>query len=96
MLHIISRHKQLDNLSVSNHLALRIHENSFYFISAWAQLIPDKQAIEDRLYWFGGNAYYANNLNFQEDALILTAPYPVEELRVLLSKKTHKILPLLQ
>lgn len=82
VLHIISKIEPRSGLTIKTHKNLRLHRNSSYFAALWRETLNRKGITDGQLTWFGRSPN-PESLAENQDAMILTAPYPVHELEVL-------------
>ena len=94
LLHIVSRHNEQKSFDENNHKIIKVHENASSFAEVWSQLLPGNKFSEDRLLWFSREQATQAFLKFNEDALIFTSPYPLQELTMMLkTNRDYQLIP---
>ena len=95
VLYVISRQSELVELQISTPDTIHIHENSDYFVTTWSKLLSFQNYNPDQFQWFAAEQSQKVLSNLSEGLFLMTAPYPLQEIKQLLMTDTsYKFSPL--
>jgi len=95
VLYVISRQSELVELQISTPNTIHIHENSDYFVTTWSKLLSFQNYNPDQFQWFAAGQSQQVLSNLSEGVFLMTAPYPLQEIKQLLITDTsYKFIPL--
>lgn len=95
VLYVISRQSALVELQISTPTTIHIHENSAYFVTTWSKLLSSQNYNPSQFQWFSAGQSEKVLSNLSEGLFLMTAPYPLQEMKQLLMADTsYKFIPL--
>ena len=93
-LHVISPQTEISTLRIETDHSLYVHLNTAYFVSSWSQLLPLQNYNPNQFQWFSEANSLATLSRLDNGALLITAPYPLQEIHRLLLQPDYKLIPL--
>ncbi|MBF0287934.1 MAG: hypothetical protein HQM14_08955 [SAR324 cluster bacterium] len=95
ILYIIGLPSKTRPLGIQSTTPIHIHQNSDYFVATWSKLLSLKNYNAAQFNWFTANEGQSILSKLNKDLLIVTAPYPIQELDLFFKKNpSYRLIPL--